>query len=256
MTTQSTEDLINQYMNQPLELLAAIGGYYECKKNERGERITPLVGYAGKYPAGESELQYVGEIYANFSKAEERPIIMAHFAEMLWKKICVYFDSEKIDKNLVFVGPQLGGISVSQMLAMHGSGVDARFACAEKKITAVATKTLREQTELFFGRHEVKKGTKVIIGEDVLNNFSTTKKTIELIEKQGAEVIGIAGLLNRSMTIDTYFEYNGELIPVISLVRRPYDEYKQDDPYVAKDMQKGNVILKPKNEWGKLTKTI
>lgn len=257
MKRTETEKLIDQFENDPLALLAAIGGYYECQKSPEGKRLTPLVGYAAKYSTNDGKgLNYVGEIYANFSKAEERPLIMNHFTSRLWEEIHLHLDPRKINSNLVFVGPQLGGISVAQFLSLHASSVDARYACAEKKTVAVATETAREQTELFFGRHEIKKGDRVVISEDVLNNFSTTKQTIELIEKYEAEVICIAGLLNRSMTIDTHFEYGDKLIPVISLARKPYKEYHQNDSYVAEDILKGNVILKPKNEWSKLTEAV
>jgi hypothetical protein len=41
-------------------------------------------------------------------------------------------------------------------------------------------------------------------------------------------------------------------IPVVSIVRLPINEYKQDDPAVAEDIAKGNVAWKPKPEWDRL----
>jgi hypothetical protein len=40
---------------------------------------------------------------------------------------------------------------------------------------------------------------------------------------------------------------------VISLVRQPIKEYRQDDKEVVADIQAGNVIWKPKNNWGPLS---
>jgi adenine/guanine phosphoribosyltransferase-like PRPP-binding protein len=242
MIQQSSQELIAQYGNDPTELLKACGGYYECIKDETGVRLTPLVGYAGKYPTSDKkELQYVGEVYANFSKAEENPAIMFHLTQML---------KGKIKHNAtVFVGPQMGGIAVGQFLAYH-CGV--RFACAEKEITQLKTDELREQSRLVFKRHEIKEGDMVIIAEDVLNNFSTTKELINLVEEKGATVCAIVALLNRSLHVDVCYTYNKKNFPVIALVRKPYAEYEQHDEEVADDIAKGNVVLKPKDEWSKL----
>lgn len=261
------EALIKLCAGDPLKILKELGGYYECTKDENQKRLTPLVGYAGKYPVdGGGELQYVGEVYCNFAKAEEHPGVMAYFAEqllannveilsptetLLWSKV-------RITGPLVFVGPQMGGIAVAQFLACKASKfIDVRYACAEKVVTALKTESKREQSNLEFARHTVNKGDNIIICEDVLNNFSTTQQLIELAEKHGANVVGIVGLLNRSTTIDD--TYNAQTgfnatypIPVISLVRKPFAEYKQEDFYVMEDMAAGNVVLKPKNDWDKL----
>jgi orotate phosphoribosyltransferase len=243
----TTQDFIVLYGNDPLMLLAAVDGYYEVAKDPNGKRLSPMVGYAGKYPAGHGkELQYVGDVYANFSKAEEHPDIMYHLTENLWRKI-------NIPGPLVFVGPQMGGISIAQFLALHASKRgNARYACAEKVITQLKTDTLREQSEVKFARHSIKSGDRVVIAEDVANNFSTTKQVIELVEGHGAKVVAIACLLNRSMTIDSSYPHNNSYIPVIALVRKPYAEYEQSDPEVMEDIAKGNVILKPKDNWDKL----
>ncbi len=244
------EELIDLYGNDPLKLLEKIGGFYEVIK-DGDKRLTPLVGYAGKYKTDdEKELQYVGEVYANFAKAEEHPRVMHHFTSMLWGKL-------KLTKPVVFVGPAMGGISVAQGMAYHASGkIKARYACAEKIVTAVKTDTMREQSILQLARHTVHAGEKVIISEDVMNNYSTTKMLIELIEGAGARVEAIVGLLNRSMTVKDSFVYKNRSIPVIPLVYKPFDEYKQDDPYVRDDMQAGNVVFKPKNEWDRLQTAV
>ncbi len=240
-------NLIKSYGHDPLLLLASIGGYYEVKKDANNKRLTPMVGYAGKYQTADGKaLQYVGDVYANFAKAEEHPEIMHYLAGKLWEKL-------SIDEPVVFVGPAMGGIAVAQFLALHASKyIDARYACAEKKVTQLKTDTVREQATLQFGRHAVCKGNKVVICEDVLNNFSTTKELIELVESHGAKVVVIVGLLNRSMTIDDVYQFRGQDIEVIPLVRKPYPEYKQDDMDVKEDISSGNVVLKPKDEWSKL----
>lgn len=153
---------------------------------------------------------------------------------------------------MVFVGPQLGGVSVAQFLGLHAKELNARYACAEKKITQLKNENQREQSLIQFVRHTIRKGDRVIITEDVLNNFSTTHKVIAEIEKAGGEVICICGLLNRSEKHQNSFEYKHEQIPVIGLVSEPFPEYEQVDERVATDIANGNVIWKPKDDWKKL----
>lgn len=255
--------LIKQYEDDPLGLLEVIGGFYEVKKGENGERLTPLVGYAGKYPAKYSmdiedviELQYVGEVYANFAKAEQYVAVMFHYGRKLWEKILSHFGEDFFQNNqVVMIGPQMGGVSIAQMVAYHGNNHGVRYACAEKMVTQVATEKLREQADIDFNRHDINEGDHLIIVEDVMNNFSTTDDIMELSHLLYAKTICVAGLLNRSMSIeDTYVGRRGAnwKIPVIPLVRKPFDQYRQDDPYVAGDITSGNIVLKPKNDWEKL----
>ncbi len=248
--------LIAQYAGDPLGLLHALGGYYECPRDQKtGERLGPLVGYAASYLANFGSgtyKQYVGDVYANFAKAEERPVVIDHYAKKLLKKL-----ASMVDDNIVFVGPQMGGISIAQFLAYNGREFDARYACAEKKITQVASSTGREVSELQFGRHTIGEGDKVIIVEDVLNNFSTTRKTIDLIESLGATVSGICSILNRSPKFTDDFHYKDKedrvrRFPIIALVEKPFPEYEQHEEAVVGDIISGNVIWKPKDKWDEL----
>jgi orotate phosphoribosyltransferase len=219
-----------------LETLKMCGGYYKCPKGEN-ERLGPLVGYAGKYDAPDgSKKQWVGEIYANFAKAEKYPEVLFHFAT------CIKGPDLGVD---VFCGAPVGGYSFAEMLGLVRGGQAIK---AEKKTIALATETMREQSKLVFARHEIESGLRYAVVEDVCNNFSTTDELIELIKSSGGEVVGIYCLLNRSLT--TGGVYKG--IPLISLVRLQIPEYKQDDPYVVADVEAGHVVLKPKDEWAKL----
>jgi orotate phosphoribosyltransferase len=129
-------------------------------------------------------------------------------------------------------------------------------------ITALKTSTSREQSELVFSRHDVEKGDRCVIVEDVCNNFSTTGKFVKLINSRGGIVVAIACFLNRSPNVDREYclSLEGEAkvlqIPVISLVRKVINEWKQDDPAVAEDIAKGNVVWKPKDEWARLMEAM
>ena len=166
-------------------------------------------------------------------------------------KLDAQIDLTKID---VFCGAPIGGYSLADAL---GSCNDIPSIKAEKKVVALATATSREKSKLVFARHGVESGLGYVIVEDVCNNFSTTEELIALICSGGGKVLAIACFLNRSLTVESFYcstASSSHPIPVISLVREPINEWKQDDPAVAEDIAKGNVVLKPKDQWDRLMK--
>jgi hypothetical protein len=133
---------------------------------------------------------------------------------------------------------------------------------AEKKITALATADSREKSILAFSRHSIEPGYAYVIVEDVCNNFSTTDELVYLIHSAGGKVLAIVCFLDRSPpgTLSSADEFYSKAInlsiPVVSLVREPIAEYKQDDPAVAEDVARGNVVWKPKDEWNRLSLAV
>lgn len=229
--------------DSPLETLRRCGGYYQCPLNPDGTRRGPLVGYAGKDADGK---HFVGEVYANFAKAEEYPNVLDAFARHVWPRIPTAI-ADDVD---VFCGAPLGGMAFAYQLALVAH---CRYAFAEKRVLQAATAGQRETSELIFGRHDISIGDDVIIAEDVNNNFSTTEELIKLIKQSGGRVLAIVSLLNRSLTVDDVYDspYGGS-VPVISLVRKPIPQYRQSDPAVAADVVAGNVAWKPKAVWDQL----
>lgn len=244
---KASEQVSYLMSDTPLEILARCGGYYECPTDGNGRRLGKLVGYAGRYEAPDGlQKQYVGDVYANFAEAEQYPHVMGHFARRMREKHSISFDD--VD---VFVGAPIGGYSFSEALAKE---YDRRVIKAEKKVIALATKNSREQSELVFGRHNVKPNELVVICEDVCNNMSTTAELIGLIEGAGGIVAYVACLLNRSLDVHDVYMVPRTRRPyrVLSLERKPIMEYRQDDPRVRDDVILGNVVWKPKDEWEKL----
>lgn len=245
-----------------LETLRNCGGLYFCPKDAVGRRIGPLVGYAGKYKAPNGKmLQFVGDLYANFAKAEVHPHVLRFFARCLSQKLDEQIGLEKING---VVGAPIGGYSLADAIGLAYPTDDVLIIKAEKKVTAFATEELREQSKLVFARHGIEQGLNYVIVEDVCNNFSTTEELIALIRSFGGNVLAIACFLNRSLHVGNTYLYGMEAqadpleIPVISIVRFPSPEWKQDDPVVASDIAAGNVVLKPKGreEWACLTKAM
>jgi adenine/guanine phosphoribosyltransferase-like PRPP-binding protein len=244
--------------DQHLETLYNCGGYYTCPKTPDGKRLGPLVGYAGTYegPNGKP-LQFVGDVYANFAKAEPHMKVLKFFARCLSGQIYSVTNFHTID---IFCGAPIGGYSLADELGSQNDWIDV--VKAEKKVTALKTATSREQSELVFSRHDVQKGDRCVIVEDVCNNFSTTGKFVQLIQSRGAIVVAIACFLNRSPSVEKEFLLPSEdgktalVIPVASLVRKIIPEYRQDDPAVAEDVANGNVVWKPKDEWSRLMEAM
>jgi adenine/guanine phosphoribosyltransferase-like PRPP-binding protein len=238
-----------------LETLRRCGGYYACPRDANNRRLGPLVGYAGKYDGPLGKMQFVGDVYANFAKAEVYPYVLRFFAQSLFNRVenVVGFANDD-----VLCGAPIGGYSLADAL---GSVMDIETIKAEKKVTALATADSREKSELVFARHSVEPGKDYIIVEDVCNNFSTTKELIQLIEKHGGRVVAITCFLNRSPSVDNVFSFlidgvESGKIPVISIVRKVIAEYRQDDPAVVADIAVGNVAWKPKDEWFRLMKAM
>lgn len=233
---------INPLTNEdPLELLRRCGGYYQCPKDPSGKRLGPLVGYAGR---DIQKRQYVGDVYVNFAKAERHGSVLTHVAVELKAKLAL--------SGTGFCGAPEGGKALANMLA---SLTNRQYIFPEKKVTVLGTPTAREESILVFDRHEPEAGEEWWITEDVCNNFSTTDKMAELIQTFGASVMGVVCFLNRSLEVDSEYRLkSGLVLPVISLVRKRIEQYKQDDPAVVEDIQANNVTWKPKNkdQWSKL----
>lgn len=229
----------------PLDLMRRAGAFYECPKDAAGRRLGPLVGYAGRDAA---DRQYVGDVYVNFAKAESRPRLLAVFSG----RLATLLQERRIDPTSVtgFCGAPEGGKAFAYQLALDAG---RSYIYPEKTITAAASATSREASGLVFGRHEPEPGQSWFIVEDVCNNFSTTAKLVALIESHGASVAGILCFLNRSATIDASFEPRpGLALPVVAVVRKPFEQYAQHDPAVADDIARLNVVWSPKKEWPRL----
>lgn len=221
-----------------LETLRRCGGYYERPKGRDGGRFGPLVVYAGKYKIDDgTERAYVGEVYFNFAKVEQYPVVLDHIASKL---------SLKIPEANVILGAPMGGILLAGAIGQHLNDVRAIF--AEKKITTVATATSREESLLIIDRHEIHENDQVVLVEDICNNFSTTSKIHESVLKAGGTLVKIVCFLNRS----SHTKFEG--IPVISLLHIPTQQWKQDDPEIADYIKRGDICWNPKNkkQWDNL----
>lgn len=237
---------INRFHEDPLEVLRCCGGYYECPKYESGKRLGPLVSYTA---CDEKGRQYVGDVYVNFAKVEENPVLVEFCAHEI---TCLMEEVIPLDDVDVFCGAPLGGLALAYNLASLDR---KRFTYPEKKVIAPATPQERESSVIVFSRHEVMAGERVVIVDDVVNNFTTTEELIELIRKAGASVVAIVSFFDRSRQRTSTFpscKQEGAPIPVVSIIKNAVPQYRQDDPGVSDDIANGNVVWSPKHEWQRL----
>lgn len=221
-----------------LSTLRNCQGYYECPTDANGKPKGPLVGYTAKYKEEDgSEKNWVGFVYYNFSKADLWPAILNRFAQRMYMKLVV--------ENLfpdVIVGAPWAGIKFSQEVARLCC---CRHIFAEKK-----------GDEVILGRYEgaICPGDEVIIGEELVNNASTTSKLVSLIEDAGGKVIGIICAINRSSPFKKEFCISPDsiTIPILGVVEKETPQYRQDDPLVLEAIAEGQVVWKPKYEWKRM----
>ena len=235
-------------LDDPLTTLRNFGGYYKSPVGADGSYLGPLVAYAGTYDSFQgsavyhvpSDKNFVGFEYFNFARAERNPTARRYFAGLIGEQI----KQKKISFSVI-IGAPMGGIKLSDAISDY-LDVDSIF--AEKKVVKSAQPDagLKETSQLIIDRYSLNQGDKVIICEDVCNNFSTTEKMQTLIENFGAELVAIVCAFNRSGKTD----WNG--IPVLAACYKPTEQFKQEDEKVAKMIAEGNIIWKPKLEWEKL----
>lgn len=220
-----------------LRTLENCQGFYACPVGADGKLFGPAVGYTGEYDAGDgTKKKRVGLVYYNFSQADQWPAVLSFFAREMNRRLTV--------KNMVpdvVVGAPWAGIKFSQEVACL---LGCRHIFAEKK-----------GDDIILGRYEgdINPGDIVAIGEELVNNASTTSKLVSLIEKNGGHVVCIFCAINRSSPFkETFWAPPNDPVPIIGVIERETPQYRQDDPVVAEAIAAGNIIWKPKYAWEKM----
>lgn len=217
-----------------LKTLENCQGHYACPISPMcGMPVGPVVGYTAQYEPGKN---WVGLEYFNFSQADQWPAVLMKFAAQATARL--------VTKGVipdVIVGAPWAGVKFSQAVSLV---IGCRHIFAEKK-----------GDDLVLGRYEgmIDHWDRVVIGEELVNNASTTKKLIDLIEAAGGQVAAIVCAINRSYPFRDSFEIEpGRKIPIIGVIERSTPQYRQDDPMVAEAIAAGNVVWKPKYAWDQM----
>ncbi|MDR2867982.1 MAG: orotate phosphoribosyltransferase [Bacteroidales bacterium] len=117
------------------------------------------------------------------------------------------------------VGPAMGGIIVAYELGRQ-LGVPAIFTEREEGVM-----TLRRG-------FEVKKGQKILITEDVVTTGKSSLETIEVLKAQGAEVVGIACIVDRRSQELPYPVYGAVKLDIQSWEKEECPLCKEGKPYI------------------------
>lgn len=246
ISTQMTFDRMNQSdaikieRGSPYNTMFNFNALYEGPLDASDKPLGPLVVYAGKY---DGKNNWVGLNYFNVAKLEESSKSRSCFTKLAVRSI------SQIQPDAI-IGTAMGGITFAPLVA---TACRLRYGFAEKKVIQASNPEMgipKDISKMVITRHEIKKGDRIVVFEDVCNNFSTTAEIIKLITELGGEVIAIVCIVNRSKLNDW------EGIPVLSVIHVPTPEYRQDDPYVADLVQAGNVVWNPKPEWSRLKEAM
>ena len=143
-------------------------------------------------------------------------------AERVLATVVEQLKGKEID---MVVGPAMGGIIVAYELGRQ-LGVPAIF-------------TEREDGKMTLRRgFEVKPGQKLLITEDVVTTGKSSLETIEVLKSYGAEVIGIACIVDRSAQAIPYPVYGAVKLDIESWEADNCPLCKQGLPYVKPGSRK------------------
>ena len=123
-------------------------------------------------------------------------------------------DRFKNDDVQLVVGPATGGIVLSYATARH---LGCRSAFTEKDDGGMAVKR----------GIRIEPGTRVLVVEDVVTTGGSVKKTIAHLRERGAQVVGVAVLVDRSAG-EAKFD-----CPFHALAEITLESFAPDDPRVA-----------------------
>lgn len=131
----------------------------------------------------------------------------------LTEKLCRAL-ADKIRENVhdkidYVVGPAIGGLIPAYETARH--------------LDVPAIWVEREQGEFRLRRFDIKKGTKVVIIEDIVTTGLSIRETVECLRKIGADIVAAACILDRSAgKVDVG-------VPLIALAEHEVASYDADN---------------------------
>lgn len=154
--------------------------------------------------------------YMQCAKLFQQPKYSQAIVEMLVKKIKHY------EADLV-IAPAIGGIILSYEVARQ-LNIESIFAERDN-----GSMTLRRG-------FDIKKGTRILVVEDVVTTGGSVKEVIKLIERHGENIVGIASIIDRSKG-EVDFGY-----PFESVIKIDFKTYDKDECPMCKS---GSIPYKP-----------
>lgn len=237
-----------------LDLVREQGGEYRCPEDFEGRPIGPLVALEARYSVDRSNLetaQYVSKTFYNFAWLEQtNPRLYRELCRPVAQKTCKTLELTKDDYILsVPYGGLFLGFETAGML-------QCRFAAAEKHFFLHRNETVHEKLpepavgmkyKLVLKRHRIERGARVVIADDVCNNFSVIIGLLQQVINL-AKPIGIICMLNRS-TQSQFICPGFPALPILSVVHQPTEQFRQDNPRVVQAVRDGRVCWWPRQKW-------
>ena len=149
--------------------------------------------------------------YMQSAKILQYPDIAADLGNRIQKKL----NENDVHPDLI-LSPALGGIIIGHEVA-RAFGVPFLFCEREEK-----------QFQLRRG-FQITPGQKVVVIEDVVTTGGSTKETIQVAENEGAKIVGVGSIVDRSVkALDFPATYS-------SLLKLPLDQYRPEDCPLCRD---------------------
>lgn len=161
-----------------------------------------------------------GHIYVNKDRVYLNPVICS--------ELCYGIAEEFADRGIeIVVGPEKGGIILSQLVALHMSkmiGLDVQAAYAEKEGDRFVLKR---------GYDEAVCGKQVGVVEDILNTGGSARKTVGAVRGCGGTVVAVGALWNRGGVTTSMI---GNIRDLAALVTKQYPAW--DESEIPPDLAK------------------
>jgi orotate phosphoribosyltransferase len=158
----------------------------------------------------------------------------------LCSEIAVYFRGHGVD---VVVAPVIGGVILSQWVAFHLTQLgqtEVQGVYAEKSEAEPGSFVLRR------GYDQIVKGKRVLVVEDILNTGGSVKKVIEVVRKEGGQLVGVAALCNRGGVTPEQLGDVPELYSLMNLSLEAWDS--AECPLCAKNIPINTQVGKGKRD--------
>ena len=225
------QELIKSCGNNYVRLLQKLGVLYIRPKRVL-EPIGPLVGRQSTYSNPDIKrepLHYVSENYYNGKVLLLYPTVIKHLAQAILEKM----QPQSAIRQMTFRGLAPGGEMLAHFLELE-----------MKKLPGLQGLIGSENGQ-----------DKVVLVQDILDPMQL-KKAIEVTQKIKKEIFFVCAIIEPDRCFDGFVHASQGPIVLITLIKELLVRYQQDHPLVKEDVDNGNIVWDPKNDWDLLAKVI
>lgn len=145
----------------------------------------------------------------------------------LTRKVCLGLVTPFLHSEIeIVVGPELGGVYLSQYAAEHLTDINNRDVLA---MTAEKVGDPEKNFHFTRGLGHLLEGRRVLITEDVLTSGDSVRRVMKAVEKNGGIVVGITAICNRGGVVAEQYGDNISLCSLMN-VNPPTWKATPDDP--------------------------